>query len=111
VVSSTVFPEGTRYRLDLRENWLLQSSCMVNVPGDIVSTTEFTPAQWYKATIPSTVLAAQVANGEFHDIFFAKNLRKLPGMEYRIGQLYWWYRTDFQLPPDFRGRRVWLHLD
>jgi hypothetical protein len=35
------------------------------------------PVQWYKATVPSTVLAAQVANGEFDDIFYSDNLRKL----------------------------------
>ena len=23
----------------------------------------------------------------------------------------WWYRTEFQLPQDFRGRRVWLHFN
>ena len=51
----------TRNRVDLRENWYLQSSCKVNVPAVVLSTLRFTSDHWYKATVPSTVLAAQVA--------------------------------------------------
>jgi len=115
----------TRNRMDLRNNWLLQSSCKANTPAEVLSTAQFSPDQWYKTTVPSTVLAAQVANGEFKDIYFGDNLRKLPGMGYPIGELYsnldpsvgspyacsWWYRTEFQLPQDFRGRRLWLHFN
>ena len=122
---ATIGRGETQNRMNLRENWLLQSSCKVNQPGEILSTTQFSPDHWYKTAVPSTVLAAQVANGEFKDIEFGKNLRKLPGMDYPIGQMYsnldmpsespyacsWWYRTEFQLPQDFRGRKVWLHFN
>lgn len=115
----------TNRRVDLRENWLLQSSCKASTPAEVLSTSQFSPDHWYKTTIPSTVLAAQVANGEFNDIYFGDNLRKLPGMAYPIGDLYsnldvsngspyacsWWYRTEFHLPQEFRGRRVWLHFN
>ena len=115
----------TRSRVDLRENWLLQSSCKANTPAEVLSTAQFSPDQWYKTTVPSTVVAAQVANGEFNDIYYADNLRKLPGMGYPIGELYsnldvsgaspyacsWWYRTEFQLPDEFRNQRVWLHFN
>ncbi len=80
---------------------------------------------WYKTAVPSTVLAAQVANGEFKDIYFADNIRKLPGMDDPFGELFsnmdmasgspyacsWWYRTEFQLPQDFHGRKLWLHFN
>jgi exo-1,4-beta-D-glucosaminidase len=70
-------------------------------------------------------LAAQVANGDFKDIYFADNIRKLPGMDYPFGELFsnmdmasgspyacsWWYRTEFQLPQDFRGQKLWLHFN
>jgi len=105
-------------RMDLHENWLLQSSCKVVTPADVLSTTQFSPDHWYKATVPSTVVAAQVANGEFKDIFFADNLRKLPGMEHPAVKqsenpyaCSWWYRTEFQLPQDFNSRKVWLHFN
>jgi len=112
-------------RFDLRENWYVQSSCKVNTPAEVVSSSQFSPDHWYKTTVPSTVLAAQVANGEFKDIYFADNVRKLPGMDYPFGELFsnmdmasgspyacsWWYRTEFQVPQDFRGRKLWLHFN
>jgi len=105
----------TRNRVDLRENWTLQSSCKVNAPAEVLSTTRFSPDNWYKATVPSTVLAAQVADGEFKDIYFADNLRKLPGMGGQPGEnpyaCSWWFRTEFQLPQEFKGRRVWLRFN
>lgn len=125
LVLSTAGRAQTKGRMDLRENWLLQSSCKVSEPGEVLSTAQFSPVQWYKRTVPSTVLAAQVANGEFRDIYFGKNLRNLPGMDYPIGQLFsnlpapsgspyacsWWYRTEFQLRRNFRGRRLWVHFE
>ena len=108
----------TENQVDLRENWTLQSSCKVDAPAEVLSTTRFSPDGWYKATVPSTVLAAQVANGEFKNIYYADNLRKLPGMGNSGGRpeenpyaCSWWYRTEFQLPSEFRGRRVWLRFD
>jgi exo-1,4-beta-D-glucosaminidase len=105
----------TGNRVDLRENWFLQSSCKVNVPAEVLSTAGFSPEHWYKAAVPSTVLAAQVADGEFKDIYYADNLRKLPGMGGQPGEnpyaCSWWYRTEFQLPLEFEGRRVWLRFN
>jgi exo-1,4-beta-D-glucosaminidase len=58
-------------------------------------------------------------------VFFGMNFRRLPGMTYEDGLIFdhfemdptsplaapWWYRTDFRLPAEFRGRRVTLHFD
>jgi exo-1,4-beta-D-glucosaminidase len=74
--------------VDLRENWRVQSSSKVSEPAEVLSTSRFLPDTWYKATVPSTVLAVQVANGEFKDIYSGDNLRKLPGVEYPIGGLF-----------------------
>lgn len=115
----------TRNRADLRENWSVQSSCKATTPPEVLSSSQFSPEGWYKTAVPSTVLAAQVANGEFKDIYFADNLRRLPGMDYPVGELYsnmdvpsrspyacsWWYRTEFQLPQDFHRRKVWVHFN
>jgi hypothetical protein len=76
----------TRSRVDLRENWLLQSSCKLSTPAELLSTTQFSPDRWYKTSVPSTVLAAQVASGEFNDIYVGENLRKLPGMNRSSGE-------------------------
>jgi exo-1,4-beta-D-glucosaminidase len=112
-------------RIELRQGWSLQSSCKATQGGSVFSTVTFKPRGWYAATVPSTVLAAQVAAGEFDDPYYAKNLRKIPGADYPIGRNFaelpmsadspyacsWWYRTEFRLPPDYKGRHVWLHFN
>ena len=109
VALAPVHAEANR-QLDLRENWTLQNSCKAGALGEVVSTAQFKPEHWYKAAIPSTVMAAQVANGEFKDLFFSDNLRKLApaGNPYGCS---WWYRTEFHLPAGFAGKRTWLHLN
>jgi exo-1,4-beta-D-glucosaminidase len=111
--------------IKLQEGWTLQSSCKVAQQGEVISTTAFNPIGWYPATVPSTVLAAQVAAGQFKDPYFGENLRKIPGTDYPVGKNFaelpmpkdspyacsWWYRTEFRLPESYKGRVVWLHLN
>jgi exo-1,4-beta-D-glucosaminidase len=105
-------------RLDLREHWALRSSAEVAIAPEVLSTTAFTAEHWRQIRVPATVLAAQVAAGEFKDIFHADNLRRLPGMTVGAAgtktspyATSWWYRTEFRLPPEFAGRNVWLHFN
>jgi len=120
-LSGTVSPPA----LKLQRGWRLQSSAKVNAEGPAISSPGYQNEGWYKATVPSTVLAVQVANGEFPDPNFGMNLRQLPGMTYPIGlnsfnrfpmskdspyAVPWWYRTEFQLPLGYKGKRIWLHF-
>ena len=70
----------TQNRIDLRDNWFIQNSCKVQAPAEVLSTTRFAPDHWIRTTVPSTVLAAQVAAGEFKDIYYAEHqiLKTLP---------------------------------
>jgi len=109
----------------LQRGWRVQSSIRISAEGPAISSPGFQTKGWYEATVPSTVLAIQVANGEFPDPNFGINLRQLPGMTYPIGlnsfnrfpmskdspyAVPWWYRTEFQIPPDYKGKSIWLHL-
>ena len=128
-------------RLDLHTGWQVQSACVLqgsstglaglknnNSPeldGEILSSQLYRPIGWMPATVPTTVVAAQVAAGAIKDPFYGMNLRKLPGMDYPLGSVFsnlamldtspykcgWWYRTQFRLPPNFSGHYVALHLD
>jgi exo-1,4-beta-D-glucosaminidase len=127
-ILSPVPLSGAAYRrvLKLKGGWRVQTSTRVRVDGPAVSSPSFNTKDWYDATVPSTVLAVQVANHEFPDPYFGMNLRQLPGMTYPIGlnsfnglpmskdspyAVPWWYRTEFQVPPDYKGKSVWLHLE
>jgi exo-1,4-beta-D-glucosaminidase len=111
-------------KLKLQEGWAIQSSAQVPEKGEVLSTTKFTPTNWYPATVPTTVVAALVANKVYPDPYFGKNLRSIPGTSYPIGQNFsnlpmpadspfrvaWWYRTEFRLPAEYQGKNVWLHF-
>jgi exo-1,4-beta-D-glucosaminidase len=115
---------GRVEKLSLQQGWALQSSCKVNEKGEQISSTAFKPAGWHRTQLPSTVLAALVADKTYPDPYFAMNLRSIPGATYPIATNFahqpvpddspfkcsWWYRTEFSLPANFRNRNVWLHF-
>jgi exo-1,4-beta-D-glucosaminidase len=112
-------------KLTLHDGWTLQSSAQVPEKGETLSTAGFTPQGWYSIQVPSTVLAALVENKVYPDPYFGMNLRSIPGTSYPIGQNFsrlpmpedspfrvgWWYRTQFSLPPSYKGKNVWLQFD
>jgi exo-1,4-beta-D-glucosaminidase len=128
-------------RLDLHTGWQLQSACVLqgsfsgpaglkdnaypSLDGDVLSSPLYRPIGWLSTTVPTTIVAAQVAAGIIKDPFYGMNLRQLPGMGYPIGSQFanlamlddspykcgWWYRTQFRVPAGFAGRTVALRLD
>ena len=109
----------------LHEGWSLESACKVQAGGDAISVAGFSAEDWLKTSVPSTVLAAQVAAGIFPDPYFGDNLRKIPGTSYPIGHNFenlpmpadspyrcgWWYRDSFTAPAaSLRKERFWLRF-
>ena len=108
----------------LREGWTLQSACKLQEDGAAISTAAFRPQGWTEVTVPSTVLAGQVAAGEFKQPYFGMNLRNIPGTSYPIGKNFsnlpmpddspyrcgWWYRKTFVIPATEKGKTFWLHF-
>ena len=112
-------------RLALSAGWQIQSSAKVQEGRDSISTTNYQPNGWYAATVPTTVIAALVKNQVYPDPYFGTNLRRIPGTSYPIGQNFsnlpmppdspfavpWWYRTEFEVPSEYRGRQIWLNFE
>jgi exo-1,4-beta-D-glucosaminidase len=108
----------------LHDGWRLQSACKTQAAGEAVSGSGFDDKGWYLVTVPSTVLAAQVAAGEFKDPYHSDNLRKIPGTAYPVGENFsnlpmapdspyhcsWWYRKQFLVPAADKGRTLWLRF-
>jgi exo-1,4-beta-D-glucosaminidase len=111
-------------KLSLRDGWTLQSSAKVQQGGDVLSTPRFRPAGWYTVTVPTTVVAAMVKQKVYPDPDFGMNLRSLPGVTYPIGMNFsnlamqpdspfavsWWYRKQFVIPANFKGKSTWLQF-
>lgn len=108
----------------LREGWSVQSACKLQAAGDTIAAPGFPVEGWLKASVPSTVLAVQVAAGTVPDPYYGTNLRQITG-EYSVGQDFfnfpmpadspyrcgWWYRTKFTAPPvETKEGRFWLHF-
>jgi exo-1,4-beta-D-glucosaminidase len=114
----------TNNRIDLRNGWTVQTSRKVAATGDEISTRNFRTKGWYTTSVPMTVLAVQVAAGEFLDPYYGTNLRTIPGIDaYGVGEMFtkkeipnnspyaaaWWYRIEFPTPPN--PGHVALHFD
>src|ERR1019366_5482624 len=109
-------------RIDLKKGWAIQSSAKVTQKGDEISTGKFQPSGWTAASVPTTVVAALVANKVYPDPYFGENLLLIPGTPTGRGQnaatpadspfaVPWWYRTTFNLPAATKGKRLWLNFD
>jgi exo-1,4-beta-D-glucosaminidase len=111
-------------KIFLHEGWKLQSSCLFLAQGEQISTAGYKTNGWHSATVPTTVVAALVSDKTYPDPYYGKNLRDIPGTTYAIGKNFslfsmpkdspfrcsWWYRTEFTLPADYKGRHVWLRF-
>ncbi len=112
-------------RLTLAENWNIQPSTQVRAEGPAISTPGFNAHDWYRAKVPTTVLAALVAEEVYADPNFGMNLRSIPGANIPFGteafmltpmapespfRQSWWYRTEFTIPEDFASKTIWLHF-
>ncbi len=106
----------------LHDGWAVQSSATVTAVPEQVSQVGFDANGWYRTSAPKTVFAVLVENGVYKNPYFGMNLRSVPGVEYKIGSGFanqempehspyavpWWYRTEFTVPADYKGKKVWL---
>ncbi|MBA7580951.1 Exo-beta-D-glucosaminidase [subsurface metagenome] len=117
-------PDSSSLQYTLSEGWEIQPSVKADNYGDVISTGNFVPDNWYKTSIPATVLLVLVDNNVYPDPYFGMNLRSIPGTDYPINRNFsnlpmsenspfrdsWWYRTEFQLPSNFENKAIQLHF-
>ncbi|MGD0462044.1 MAG: sugar-binding domain-containing protein [Tepidisphaeraceae bacterium] len=95
--------------ITLDSGWQLQDAAKVPDRGDAVSSVNYSPAGWFKATVPGTVLTSLVNDGVYPEPLYGENDRpdKIPGGLCRTS---YWYRTQFLIPPEYGGKHVWLNF-
>lgn len=94
----------------LSEGWFIQSSEKVSLSGAALSSegTDF-GADWYKATVPSTIMGALTTdNGLYPGILEGMNYKDLDRTQFEKS---WWYRTSFDIPELREGQHVELAFD
>ena len=104
-------------KLLLRDNWAIQSSKEIKADGKTISSAAFQTEKWYPATVPSTVLGTLVEDKVYPDPYYGTNIESIPGYyskwegdmpETSPFNVPWWYRTQFTLPADYKGRNIWI---
>jgi exo-1,4-beta-D-glucosaminidase len=117
--------ESQPSKIPLAQDWHLQSSCEVKATGQVIATAGFRTDGWHKATVPTTVVAALVADGTYPDPYLGTNLKSLPGMDYPTKIFFsnqpmpedspfrcsWWFRSEFRTPVEAARSGAWLHFD
>jgi exo-1,4-beta-D-glucosaminidase len=77
---------------ELQDHWQIQSSDKVSAEGEEISTVQFKSVKWYEAKVPNSTLGTLVDDGVFKNIFFDRNLEKIPDSLFNFP---WWYRRTF----------------
>lgn len=106
----------------------MQPSFLVKADGKETSSLKFQSRDWYPVSIPTTVLTALVRNGVYPDPYVGLNNMKIPDASDEFNHKYglvkyshlpdkrnpwadpYWFRTQFQIPEEYEGKVIWLHL-
>jgi len=126
LLSSLMSAQSTAHsgKFALADGWHLQTSAKVEKTGEQISSPGFATEGWYTVSVPTTVVAALVKQKVYPDPTFGMNLRQIPGVTYPIGANFsniamqsdspfavpWWYRKQFTLPADYKGKTLWLNF-
>ena len=105
----------------------LQSSVLINSPGEEISTKEYkSKVYWFPVKVPSTVLTGLVANKVYPDPYSGMNNMLIPDASDEFNKKYnleqyshlpnnpnpwknpYWYRTVFNVPSSDNGRHFQL---
>lgn len=109
-------------------HWEIKNSSEVEASDKEVSETSYVSHNWYKTTVPSTVLNALVKNGVYPDPRVGMNNYLIPDVSDEFNQKMglskynylkngrnpwqdpYWYRTVVDVPRSYKGKRLWLKL-
>jgi len=79
---------------ELAGHWQIQSSNKVKANDEEISTLKFHPQNWYAAKVPNSTLGSLVDAGVFKNVFYNRNLEKIPDSLFKAP---WWYRRTFNI--------------
>ena len=98
-------------------SWQMKKASEVSTfKAEDIAKAGFDTSNWLAAKVPGTVLTSLVANGVYPDPYFGLNNKKAKGLIPDIADVgrdhyTYWFRTEFTLPEDCKGKRLWLQTD
>ena len=101
-------PKTENFSMILHDDWRMQSSVTDHAKGNDISVQNFSAANWYPITVPSTIIGGLLANHFYNfDPFYAKNFEKLADDKFNHT---WWFRKEFSLPSSEKNKTIVLKL-
>ncbi len=93
--------------------WKMKKASEVDATGETISRPGFSTEGWLEAVVPGTVLTSLVNDGVYPDPYFGVNNKlaekKIPDVSEAGRDFYtYWWRTEFDVPADMKGRTIWL---
>jgi len=89
-------------------NWKIQRASEVSATGDVISSVGFNCEGWVDATVPATVLVSYRNAGAIPDPDFGNNQLLISESFFNSD---FWYRKEFDVPHDYKGKRIFLNFD
>ena len=95
--------------------WQIQKTGKVAASGEVVSSNNYKAETWSDGVVPGTVLTSLVQDKTYPDPYYGDLNRRsnkvIPDIADVGREFYhYWYRTNFEIPANFNGKRVWLKL-
>ncbi|HUA82005.1 MAG TPA: glycoside hydrolase family 2 TIM barrel-domain containing protein [Dyella sp.] len=94
-------------------HWQMQSSDKAQQSGADISSAGFSTKGWYPVSGRATVMAGLLENDAYKDVFYSDNLQavQVPDASGNLFVNPWWYRTEFTLGEQARGRHTLLRTN
>ena len=96
--------------------WTMKKAGDVKESGDALSRAGYAAEGWMPAIVPGTVLGSLVHNKVYPAPDYGLNNKKtqklIPDLNEAGRDFYtYWFRTEFALPPAYKGKTVWMRTD
>ncbi|MBI5476107.1 MAG: beta galactosidase jelly roll domain-containing protein [Ignavibacteriales bacterium] len=109
--------------------WQLKSTVLEKTSGEEISQGHYKATQWYPVEVPTTVLNGLVKNGVYPNPRLDMNNYLIPDISDEFNAEHdlakysylsnhvnpwknpYWFRTEFKIPDNYKGKHVWLNFD
>jgi len=91
----------------LESGWWIRAAAEITGDGATISSQGFDANDWTPTSVPSTPMAALVADGEYPDLYMGANLEAVDTERFSGS---WWYRTEFEITDAEASRTARLVL-
>ena len=116
---STFAAERAYVKLDSKlghggqQTWMMIKASDAHGTGAEISSKGFNTSAWAEAIVPGTVLTNLVEQKVYPDPYYGQNNKLknglIPDLAKAGREFYtYWFRTEFEVPAKFKGRRIWL---